>query len=171
MLLQTKHFGEIEVDKDKILTFKEGLPGFENIKKYSILYNQDTESPFRWLQSVDEPKLAFALVDPFQIKKDYCIDISDEVLASLGIIKAEEVLVYSVVVVPEDISKMSMNLRAPVIINTGNNRGAQIVLDTDKYTVRHYILEELGLEEELNRQEVDGDACSNKEEATINYNK
>ena len=165
MLLKTKHFGEIQIEEMKILNFEEGIPSFEQIKKYVLLANGEDESPFRWLQSVDEPNLAFAVVNPFLIKTDYDIEINDEDTKSLAIENDEDVEVYSILVVPDDISKMSMNLKAPIVINIKRNRGMQVVLDTDKYGVRHYVLEE------LHRQEVNRDAGSDKKERTDYSNK
>lgn len=165
MQLDTKHFGLMEIDEKGIIYFPEGLPGFENIRKFTLLSNDDKESPFKWLQSVDEPGLAFVVADPFLIKKDYDIEIKDEILTALGVEKPEDILVYSIVVVPEDISKISINLKAPVVINTGNHKGMQVILDTDRYGVRHYILEE------LHGQEVTGNACSDKEKGTVGCNK
>lgn len=158
MLLKTKHFGEIEIDESKVIDFKEGILGFEDNKKFIVLYNGDEDSPFRWLQGVDDGQLAFAVANPFQILKDYDIEIPDEAVENLGIEDIEDVMVLSIVVVPEDLSKMTMNLKAPVIINTKNNIGMQVVLDTDTYSVRHYIVEE------LRRQEVNIGAGSDKKE-------
>jgi flagellar assembly factor FliW len=158
MLLNTKHFGEIEIDESKIITFKEGIPGFENLQRYIVLYNGDETSPFRWLQCVDDGQLAFAVINPFMILGNYDIEISEETVASLNIESITDVMVLAIVVVPEDPNKMTMNLKAPVIINTKNNCGMQVVLDTDMYSVRHYIVEE------LRRQEVKTGASSNKEE-------
>jgi flagellar assembly factor FliW len=143
MKINTRHFGEIEILEDKIITFKEGIPSFEDVRKYVLIDSGDVESPFKWLQSVDRPTLAFAIVDPFLIKKDYEINIDDNTLKTLGIEKGEDVEVFAIVVVPEDVSKMTMNLKAPVVINRKNREGMQVVLDTDKYGVRHYILDEL----------------------------
>jgi len=154
MKLNTKHFGEIEIDEKGILDFFEGLPGFENKRRFILLAGGDEQSPFKWLQCIDEPELAFAVVDPFIIKKDYDIDLSDSIAEELCIENTEDVLVYSIVVVPGDVSKISMNLKAPVIINTKSRKGMQVVLDTDRYGVRHYILEE------LHGREVAEDACS-----------
>lgn len=165
MQLNTKHFGTVEIEESGIITFGEGLPGFEKSKKFVLLASGDESSPFKWLQSVDDPQLAFALVDPFVIKKDYEVNITDEVIQAVGIEKAEDVIIYSVVVVPENISQMSMNLRAPLVINLKNKKGIQVVLDSDRYSVRHYILEE------LHRQEVTVNACPNKEEGTVYCNK
>jgi len=165
MKLDTKHFGAIEVDEKGIIVFSDGLPGFESVKKFVLLGDSNEESPFKWLQSVDKPELAFAVVDPFMIKKDYDIEISGEISDRLGVKEVEDVVIYSIVVVPEDTSKISMNLKAPVIINMKMKRGAQVVLDTDRYNVRHYILEE------LRRQEDAGNACTDKEEGPVYCNR
>lgn len=165
MLLKTRHFGEIEIDDSGIVDFSGGLPGFEGIKRFILIENENKESPFMWMQGVDNGDLAFAVVDPFLIKTDYDININEEVVRGLGIEGVEDIRIFSIVVVPEDVSKTSMNLKAPVIINTKNNKGAQIVLDTDKYGVRHYILEE------LQRQEAKQDACSDKEEGPVDCDK
>ena len=158
MLLNTKHFGEIEIDENKIITFKEGIPGFEDSKRYIVLYNGDESSPFRWLQAVDDGHLAFAVINPFMILGDYDIEVPEDVVSNLNIENIEDLLILSIVVIPEDHTKMTMNLKAPVIINQKNNCGMQVVLDTDMYSVRHYIIEE------LRRQEVNTGAGSDKEE-------
>jgi flagellar assembly factor FliW len=165
MLLQTKHFGEIEVSEKSILRFESGLPGFELLKEFILIDNNDETSPFKWLQCVNEPQMAFAIANPFMIKKDYDFELSEEAVRELGIEKEEEATVYAIVVVPEDLTKISMNLKAPLIINNKNNKGAQIILDTDKYTVRHYILEE------LSRWEVGADASIDKEKGSDHYHK
>lgn len=157
MLLQTKHFGPIEMDDGNLLTFESGLPGFENVNKYVLINSTDEQSPFKWLQCVEEPELAFAVVNPFFIKKDYCFEISGATVEELSIENAEDIMTISIVVIPDDLAMMSMNLKAPVIINTKNNKAVQIILDTDKYTVRHYILDE------LRRQEVADNVGVNEE--------
>lgn len=162
MEICTKHFGNIKVDQDLVIYFGKGIPGFEQAKKFIILGNEE-DLPFRWLQSVDLPELAFVLVDPFLVKGDYQIDINDEIMGTLGIESAEDLNVFAIVVVPEDTSKMSMNLKAPVIINTKNNRGMQVALDTEEYGVRHYILDE------LRKQEVEAYVGSNKEDRPVNH--
>lgn len=165
MQLNTKHFGVVEIDEKGIIDFTGGLPGFEDIKKFVLFGSGDESSPFRWLQSVDDPKLAFAVVDPFLIKNDYNVTLNGDVIDALAIEKEEDALIYSIVVVPDDISEMSMNLKAPVVINTKNNRGMQIVLDTDMYSVRHYILEE------LQRREGAVNARIDKEKGPVDCNK
>ena len=147
MILKTKKFGEIDIDENSILYFEEGILGFEDVHRFGVINNEDPESPFKWIQSIENPDLAFALVDPFAIKKDYEFELKDENANLLGIINPSQVLVYAIVVVPEDVKKISMNLKAPIIINTTNKKAAQIITDSDKYTVRHFILDELQIQE------------------------
>jgi len=160
MLLQTKHFGEIEIAENNIIKFESGLPGFEMLKEFTLIDSNDETTPFKWLQCVNEPQMAFAVANPFMIIKDYDFELSEEAVSKLDIKKIEDVAVYVIVVVPDDIKQMSMNLKAPLIINIRNKEGAQIILDTDKYTVRHYIIDE------LRRQEVGADACTDKKKGT-----
>ncbi|EOD00371.1 flagellar assembly protein FliW [Caldisalinibacter kiritimatiensis] len=143
MKLNTKHFGEIEIDENRIITFPDGLLAFENNKKFIIIDNPDQEIPFQWLQSIDDPDLAFVIINPFIFKKDYEFDIPKAVVKKLEIQEEKDVAVYSIVVVPDDITKMTANLSGPVIINTKSKIGKQIVLEDSRYSTKHYILEEL----------------------------
>jgi len=143
MFIKTTHFGEIEIDEEDILDFKEGILGFEDIHKFGVINSEDQESPFSWIQSIEKPELAFALVNPFAVKKDYDFELKDENASSLGVEDPSQVAVFAILVIPEDIKKISMNLKAPIIVNTNNKKAAQIILDSDKYTVRHLILDEL----------------------------
>jgi len=147
MIIDTKHFGEIEINEENILNFEEGIPGFEDVHRFGIIYSEDPESPFCWIQAIEKQELAFPLVDPFAIKKDYDFELKDEYANSLGIESPEQVAVFAIVVVPEDINKMSMNLKAPIIVNTNNKKAAQTIIDSDKYTVRHFILDEFQKQE------------------------
>lgn len=175
MLLKTRHFGEIEIDENKIIRFDDGLPGFNHVRQFIILETESEEglcskssgeldnkydaepgttesseepnsagSPFKWLQCVDEPMLAFAIANPFLLKPDYDVELSNKVIEHLGIKKEEDVAIYAIVVVPEDITKMTMNLKAPVVINVQNRKGVQAILDTEKYSIRHYIMSNIG---------------------------
>ncbi|KJS85391.1 MAG: flagellar assembly protein FliW [Peptococcaceae bacterium BICA1-8] len=144
MLINTRDFGEIEVQEEKIIHFPYGIIAFEEMKRFFIIESGQEDLPFCWLQSVDEGDLAFVLLNPFLFKKDYELEIPDGVVKELEIEKEEEVAVFSVIVVPEDINKITANLLAPIIINTKSFKGKQIILNNNKkYTTKHYILEEL----------------------------
>lgn len=143
MIINTMHFGEVEIDEKTIINFEEGLPGFDNIKRFVILSNIEDDTPFRWLQAVDCEHPAFAVISPFEINEGYEFDIDKTTEEILEIKNPSEVAVYSIVVIPEDITKMTANLKAPLIINTANNKGRQMIMDNSPYEVRHYILDEL----------------------------
>lgn len=143
MLLNTKYFGEIEINEEQIIIFEEGIPSFENIHRYSIISTPEQDSPFFWLQCIDQPELAFALVNPFLIKKDYDFELTQDNLDKLDIKSESEIAVYAIVVIPEDITKASMNLRAPIIVNSRTKKAAQIIIDISRYDIKNYIFEEL----------------------------
>ena len=143
MLLNTKHFGEININEEQIITFSDGIPGFESLTKYSIIQTHDPDSAFCWMQSTENAELAFALVNPFMIKADYEFELTQEKLDMLNIRAPEEVVVYAIVVIPEDVSKASMNLKAPIIINSTTKKGAQIIIDNSKYEIRNFIMDEI----------------------------
>ena len=143
MILSTKNFGEIEVAEQDVIEFEYGIPGFENMTKFVILGKTDDEdSPFLWLQSAQNKNLAFVIMSPRDLVPDYEVEI-DSFTASLLKFKDEnDALIYSIVTVPEDISKISINLKAPIVINAKNNRGCQVVLENEKYRFKHIITEE-----------------------------
>lgn len=137
MKVETRFFGEIEFREEDVINFTRGLLGFEDVKKYLIIDNLDGAGVFKWLQSVDRPELAFVIMNPFFIVPDYQFDIPDGLVKKLEIEKPEDVAVFTIVVVPEDINKMTTNLKAPIILNTRNNRAIQMVLDDDRYRIKH----------------------------------
>lgn len=165
MILQTKYFGELNIDEKEIISFRNGLPGFDGIKRYILINNEEEGSPFKWLQAIDDERPAFVIIDPFAVKKDYEVNLNDEILKELEIKEDRDVAVFSIVVVPDDVNKMTMNLQAPLIINMIKKLGRQLILDTDRYGVRHYILEE------LHGQEESGNACTDKEKGSVHRNK
>lgn len=143
MKLNTRHFGEIQIDKVRIITFPEGLLGFEDKREFIIINSTEEGLPFQWLQSIDDPGLAFVIINPFLFRKDYEFDISQSVVEMLKIEDQKDLIIYTIVVIPEDISKMTANLAGPIIINTNHKLGKQIVLEDKRYKTKHLILEEL----------------------------
>lgn len=141
--MNTRHFGEIEIREEQIILFEEGIPGFEELRKFALISSDQPDSPFKWIQSMEKLELAFAIVNPFLVKRDYDFELEDEFVKKLDVLNASDVEVYSIVVVPEDTSKISMNLKAPIVINSRNRKAAQVILASDKYKVRHYILDEM----------------------------
>lgn len=139
MKIKTTNFGEIEIEKDKIIYFPEGIPAFEEEKEFVIILNDDKENPFHWLQSVKNPKLSFIILNPFEIFNDYDILLPETAINKLKIENKEDVAIYTIVVIPEDITKMTTNLLGPIVINTKEKLGKQVILDDNRYTTKHFI--------------------------------
>ena len=127
--LNTRNFGEIEIDESSIINFPTGIPGFEKEKRYIIINNTDEENPFQWLQSVDNQDLAFVVINPFFVKVDYDIRLPESAIEALKIKDEGDVALYTIVVIPENIEEMTTNLSGPIVVNVKEKLGKQIVLD------------------------------------------
>jgi flagellar assembly factor FliW len=142
MQISTVRFGTIEIDEKKILTFDEGLPGLEEYKQYVIL--QVGESyPVVWMQSTTELSVCLPVIDSFLAVPDYTFNINDEDAKELKLQSPDNLLVLSVVVIPEEIEGMTMNLAAPIIINMETGRAKQIILNGGEYNVRYPMFNEV----------------------------
>lgn len=129
MLVKTRVFGEIEIDETKIITFSNGIIGFPELKRFTLLYDAEKDGGIKWLQSLDETAFALPVMDPLYVKESYNPVVEDELLKSLGELNPEEILVLVTVTVPKDLKLMSVNLQAPIIINAENKTGCQIIID------------------------------------------
>ena len=140
MQIKSTRFGEFEVSEELIVQFPEGLPGFEDQKQFAFLpYTVDEDnSPFAYMQSVQDPDLTLLLADPFLFFKHYSLNLNDEDAAQLGLSDSEETAgVYGVVAVPEKIDQMTVNLVAPIVVNWKEQKGMQIILDRSPYSTKH----------------------------------
>ena len=139
MKIQTTNFGEIQIDKDKIIKFPEGIPGFENENEFFIILNEDKDNPFHWLQSFNNPNLSFVIINPFEIFEDYDILLPETAKSKLQITNEEDLAIYTIVVMPEDITKTTTNLLGPLVINVEEKLGKQVILEEGKYGTKHLI--------------------------------
>ncbi|OHW61968.1 flagellar assembly factor FliW [Andreesenia angusta] len=125
--------------EDKIITFKEGIPGFEDYRDYVLVINEDEENPFHKLQSVEEESIGFYVVNPFLIINDYDFELKESTIKLLEIQSEKDLAVLSIVKIPGKLEDMTVNLSAPIVINSKSKLGKQIVLDDSRYSVRHRI--------------------------------
>ncbi len=139
--IKTKPFGEIDVDETQEIYFTDGLFGFDSYKKFYLLENPD--SPFVWLQSSEEPALAFVMIHPANFKPDYELKINQEDLKGIQIVNKNEILDFVIVTIPEDASLMTANLQGPIVININKKLGKQAISLKEDYTVKCLILEEM----------------------------
>lgn len=152
MNIKTSRFGEVDVDDDAVISMPEGMLGFSEITRYVLIQHRDG-SPFLWYQAVDEPNLAFVVVDAFTFFPDYEVIMSSEDVKILDCSQPGDLAVFLVVVIPDNPEDMTANLRGPLVINVTNKVARQVVLTDDKYSPHHSIMEEmrkqLPAEEEL----------------------
>ena len=142
MHINSRLFGEIDVDDGKIINFDGGIIGFEDCKKFTLLFDSEKngQKSIMWLQSVERPELAFPVADPMNITKDYNPVVEDEWLLPIGNIESEDDLfVLVILTVPSDLTRMTANLKAPVIINTRTMKGCQLIVNNDDYDVRYNV--------------------------------
>lgn len=140
MKVNTRLFGEIEVAEDRIITFMQGLMGFEEYTRYTLIYNSEKKGRIMWLQCLDEPQLAFTVIDPMKVVAEYNPVVDDEWLAQLGEVESEgDYFLLSVVTVPSDLTKMTANLKAPIVINMNTKKACQLIVNNDNYEVRYNV--------------------------------
>ena len=139
MIVETKYFGTIDLEETKIIEFDEGIMGFEEYKKYTILYDNegDGKPSINWLQSLDLPGLALPVINPLLIKEDYNPVVEDELLKGLGELTEENIVILLAMTIPSDLTKMSVNLKAPFIINSDTRKGCQIIVENQDYEIKY----------------------------------
>jgi flagellar assembly factor FliW len=139
MTLEGTRFGNIEFIPEDVVVFEDGLIGFFDYKEYVIISTKEG-SMFRWLQSLEEPKLAFLLADPNKFMESYTPEISLSQAEELGLNEETPHLVLVTATIPTGKPMDARaNLTAPIVINLETNQAKQIVLDNDAYTIRYPI--------------------------------
>ncbi|MFS8544165.1 MAG: flagellar assembly protein FliW [Limnochordales bacterium] len=143
MRLHSPRFGEIEVREDDIIHFPSGILGFEDVRRYLLLEHSEG-GVFHILQGVDDPAVAFVLIDPRTFRPDYQVAVAPEAIKDLKLEDGEEAVVLAIVTVPPGKPEaMTANLQAPIVINANKRLGCQVVLPDGPYGLRHPILAEL----------------------------
>ncbi|NWG13340.1 MAG: flagellar assembly protein FliW [Acidobacteria bacterium] len=137
--VQTLSFGEIEVPESKVLTFPEGIPGFPSHRRFVVL-SPDEIKPFQYLQALDEPPVAFLIINPFLASAGYEVKLSSSDMDDIGSSDPSELTVYAVVTVPQNPQKSTVNLTAPIVINEKKRIGRQFILQDSGFSVKHPLI-------------------------------
>ena len=139
MRIETKIFGAVEITDDKIITFENGIIGFPELKHFTLLHDDEagTDAGIRFLQSMEEPGFAMPVMDPLIVKQDYDPVVEDELLAGIGELNENNLLVMVTVTVPSDLTKMSVNLQGPIIINVEKRLAVQLIVENKDYPVKY----------------------------------
>jgi flagellar assembly factor FliW len=142
MIVETTRFGSIKVAEEDILTFPEGMLGFSKIEKYVLVERVD-DSLFLWLQAVKKASVAFPLLEPQIFEKNYKVELTDEDQEILKLKDLKHAKVFSIVTIPSDPTKMTANLKAPIVINLKNRLARQVILHDADYPIRQSIFADL----------------------------
>lgn len=141
MKFKTKHHGIREFNEEDVITFPKGLPGLEKNKKF-ILFSLEENDLFHVLHSIEHEDLGLLVISPFSSFKEYEFKLTEEKLSKLKISKPEDVLVLNTVTLHSKIENITTNLKAPIIINIKEKLGEQIILDNEKYLIKHPLFKE-----------------------------
>lgn len=141
MRMNTRIFGEVEIDDDKLITFSSGIIGFPELTEFALIYDEErgTTAGIRWMQSVQEPSFAIPVMDPLCVQPQYNPEVEDDLLLPLGELNMEDILILVTVTIPKSIQEMSVNLKAPIIIHASNRKACQVITEGDKYPVKYPI--------------------------------
>ena len=139
MKVTTRLFGDIDIAEDKIIHMEGGIVGFPDLKQFTLIYDKekgDDHDTIMWFQSLDEPQFAMPVLVPTSILPEYNPIVNDELLAPLGELNDDNLYCLVTVKVPSDLTKMTINQKAPIIINTDTMKGAQLIVENEDYEVR-----------------------------------
>ncbi|MFN7020505.1 MAG: flagellar assembly protein FliW [Phycisphaerales bacterium] len=137
MQVRTTRFGNVEIADDRVITFPKGLLGFSECRRFCLLEPQE-DSAFFWLQSLDDPNLAFVVTDPSLFVPEYSVPIRTEQMGDLGLARLEDAQVF--VIVNKVDNTLTGNLQGPVVVNTLTRTGEQFVLAEKRWTTRHTLI-------------------------------
>jgi len=144
MRVETRIFGTIEIADDKIIRFPAGIVGFPDLTEFALVHDEEKgPSAIRWMQSLQETNFAMPVIDPLAVVPDYNPLVDEELLKGIGEISEDNLLVLVTITVPKDLTKMTVNLQAPFVINADECKACQVIVDTEKYPVRFPIYDAL----------------------------
>lgn len=149
MLVRTKFFGEVDLPEEKIVTFDRGLIGLPDYKRFTILYDcEKEETNISWFQSLEDPAFAMPVIKPWLVKEDYNPVVEDELLQGLEELTEENLVILLTMNVPPELKNMTVNLKAPIIINSDTRKGAQIAVENKDYEIKYRVYDILNKKKE-----------------------
>lgn len=141
MNLITKYHGTVEYNEEDVIIFKKGLPGFENLRKFIIVPFEDNNI-FSILISMEDMEVGIPVISPFNIDESYEFKLSDEKIKELSVNSPEDIMVLNAVTLNSNIKNITVNMKAPIIVNIKGKIGEQIILDNDKYKIKEPLFKE-----------------------------
>lgn len=141
VVLTVSRFGqreEIQVPEDAIVAFEQGIVGMAHLRRFALIEDQRID-PCLWLQSVDDPEVAFVVVDPQHILPGYAATLSEEDAADVELREASDADTWVILTIHSDPAQSTANLLAPVVVNRLRRRGKQVILNESGYALRQPI--------------------------------
>ncbi len=142
MIINTSRFGQVEIREEDTILFPEGILGFNEFRKF-ILVDDPTDEIFAWLQSCEEPGIAFPVLEPELFTETYKISLARTDFDSLKMKTLERARLYCIVTIPDDATLMTANMKAPIVINVANRMARQCVLQDNNLAIREPIFAKL----------------------------
>ena len=137
MQVLTTRFGTVEVEESAVIRFVGPIVGFDTYRDFVVVAVPETV-PISWLQSTEDPALAFPVVDPFLIKTGYDITIPEPDAQELRLEDTGDAEIFTIVVIPPDVKEMRTNLRAPIVCNVKERIAKQVILNDGRAPVRFF---------------------------------
>lgn len=136
MQVTTTRFGTIEIADEQLVTLVDGMLGFTEATRFALI-DDEVGEPFQWMQSLEEPSLAFVVIDPSLLLAEYHFSVKKEQIRALKTADVEELQVFTIVTMAGDILDVTVNLQGPIVMNKNTRIGLQIVLNDPKFSTRH----------------------------------
>ncbi len=140
MKIETTRFGTLDIDEAVIIQMTKPVLGFEEYRRYVLVETQDFE-PFKWFQSVDNPDLAFVIVNPLMFFPDYALEVNPKEIEELDVADVADIVTYTIVTIPSDYRRMTANLQGPVLINTRTRLAKQLVMVNSRHNIRQRLFD------------------------------
>ncbi len=138
--LSTNRFGNLIIEKENIITFEQGLLGFEELTQFAIIAVEEC-LPFEWLISLEDPVVAFPILHPTHLFSDSTPSLTKEDIVLLDIKNEMDVEMFCIVTLGETPKNVTLNLKGPILINMKNKMGKQIVLTEDYYSLNQLLIQ------------------------------
>lgn len=140
LVFESFNYGKIKYGETEIIRFEKGILGFEDLHNF-ILRDIEENQSFKLLHSLEENRIAFVVLNPFNFITNYELDLDETIISELDIKSEENVYILNTVTLNSDPSKITTNLRAPIVINVQNKKAKQIILKNEEYKIKHSLME------------------------------
>jgi flagellar assembly factor FliW len=142
VIVKTGRFGQLTIDDQDVITIPTGVLGFPEYTKFCLVDAAD-DTLILWLQSLDNPEIAFAVLEPKVFRTEYAVRLSGAELRELKLENVNQSAVFSILTIPSDVTQMTANLKAPIVINLRERIAKQVVLQENEYSIKHLMFKEL----------------------------